>query len=540
MARILLTNHANIQEATVVTDYPGNLPPAGWYPDPYGAPYERWWDGAQWTDHTNTPAAPEPVAAAAEPAPVEPAAAEPITAQPVAASYQQTSEPAYEAPAAERYPEQIYRAPSQVAEPAQVSEPAQVVEPAQSPEPAEPYKSPAPGQSAWNTPASAASSFDDIFATGQAPQQPAAAQTGQPAFTQGTDTFTGQPQSAQSQSTQPQSTQPQSYQPQSYQTAQPAYEPYAAQPAQSAQPQSQPQSQSFLPTPASGGDDFGQLIAGGGAGGASDPYDSWSNQDYEEPARNTMATVGLTFGVLSFVIPALAGLVGIITSALGLVRSSRFQREEGVALGRGKSIAGIALSVIGSAASIAVVLFVLPGLINPVDAGGDDDASGLVANVPKTDFGNIAMEPGATGTINFAGTTDPSIQFTVTGITPDPACTEDPALVLSPENGQFVALTMEFTTAAEYSSAMTSGGLLQISSADFVGLLADGSAVVNTTAGTSCVPEAEQLPAEIPAGSTVTGTVILDLSPETASFSFAPAGVTGLDPATRWEWAIPR
>jgi hypothetical protein len=29
-----------------MTDTTGALPPAGWYPDPYGAPYERWWDGA--------------------------------------------------------------------------------------------------------------------------------------------------------------------------------------------------------------------------------------------------------------------------------------------------------------------------------------------------------------------------------------------------------------------------------------------------------------------------------------------------------------
>ncbi|MEU5897397.1 phospholipid scramblase-related protein [Streptomyces venezuelae] len=28
--------------------------PAGWYPDPHGAPQLlRWWDGSQWTDHTN-------------------------------------------------------------------------------------------------------------------------------------------------------------------------------------------------------------------------------------------------------------------------------------------------------------------------------------------------------------------------------------------------------------------------------------------------------------------------------------------------------
>jgi hypothetical protein len=35
--------------------------PPGWYPDAQGA--TRWWDGTQWTQHTQPPAAPEPVAA---------------------------------------------------------------------------------------------------------------------------------------------------------------------------------------------------------------------------------------------------------------------------------------------------------------------------------------------------------------------------------------------------------------------------------------------------------------------------------------------
>ncbi|HEX6448271.1 MAG TPA: DUF2510 domain-containing protein [Trebonia sp.] len=43
-----------------------DLPPSGWYPDPYGMPETlRWWDGAAWSDHTYA----EPVSAAsAQPA----------------------------------------------------------------------------------------------------------------------------------------------------------------------------------------------------------------------------------------------------------------------------------------------------------------------------------------------------------------------------------------------------------------------------------------------------------------------------------------
>ncbi|MBO1330846.1 phospholipid scramblase-related protein [Streptomyces sp. VRA16 Mangrove soil] len=42
---------------------PSNTP-AGWYPDPHGAPQTlRWWDGSQWTDHTH--AAPSQAAPAA-------------------------------------------------------------------------------------------------------------------------------------------------------------------------------------------------------------------------------------------------------------------------------------------------------------------------------------------------------------------------------------------------------------------------------------------------------------------------------------------
>lgn len=70
------------------TPDPG-LPPAGWYPDPAGAPALRWWNGLTWSDSTHAltdgtadpaaptspPAPPDPAAPWSSPTPVVPAAA---------------------------------------------------------------------------------------------------------------------------------------------------------------------------------------------------------------------------------------------------------------------------------------------------------------------------------------------------------------------------------------------------------------------------------------------------------------------------------
>jgi hypothetical protein len=75
-----------------------DLPPSGWYPDPYGVPgLLRWWDGSAWTQHTHVDSAPaatgsaEPVQpttvqpaiapAAVQPA-VQPTTVQPMTVQP--------------------------------------------------------------------------------------------------------------------------------------------------------------------------------------------------------------------------------------------------------------------------------------------------------------------------------------------------------------------------------------------------------------------------------------------------------------------------
>lgn len=42
-----------------------SAPPAGWHPDPQGAPQQRYWDGTRWTEHTAPTHA--PAAATADP-----------------------------------------------------------------------------------------------------------------------------------------------------------------------------------------------------------------------------------------------------------------------------------------------------------------------------------------------------------------------------------------------------------------------------------------------------------------------------------------
>lgn len=59
-----------------------DMPPAGWYPDPYGVPrLLRWWDGATWTQHTHQGSAP----ASADPGPATSLDATRVGAQPLMA-----------------------------------------------------------------------------------------------------------------------------------------------------------------------------------------------------------------------------------------------------------------------------------------------------------------------------------------------------------------------------------------------------------------------------------------------------------------------
>jgi hypothetical protein len=46
---------------------PAGLPPAGWYPDPGGGAFRRYWDGHEWTSATDEPTQPPPNVDAATP-----------------------------------------------------------------------------------------------------------------------------------------------------------------------------------------------------------------------------------------------------------------------------------------------------------------------------------------------------------------------------------------------------------------------------------------------------------------------------------------
>ena len=504
-----------------MTDSTGSLPPAGWYPDPYGAPFERWWDGAGWTAHTNTPApaapaepvAPEPVAP--EPVAYEPAAYEPVTPEP--AAYEPVAyppPPLEEPPAATADPFAGFVSPAEPAPSAWPAQPAAYETPVveqPTPEPA-PYE-PTSATPAWQPAAYEAPLFE----------QPAAQEAEKPVF--GSDLF-GQPQSS------------------------------SEAPVSFGQPEPVSQADLFSrpaavasPAVASNAFDFGfNDIISGGSQPASAPsgegddglFGSWEPNEYVEPPRNSLANTGLTLGVVSFFLSALAGIPGLILSALGLVRSSKFQADGDGPVGRTKAIAGIALSVIGSAVSAAVILYAVQFF-----TGADDTTAGPGADTPGVDAadltqnGGLALEIGDTGTIALTGSDAAAIQFTVTAITPNFACTA--AGAAAPANGQFVAVAMNFTLAADYLDRMEGATPLRMNESDWIGYLADedGTQVVNTEAGTSCIPASEQFPAEFEAGTDASGTIVLDMATDIASISWGPSGVTDLDAGlTRWEWDV--
>ncbi len=538
-----------------MTDTTGALPPAGWYPDPYGSPQERWWDGTGWTQHMNTAAPAAPVQPAT---PAEPVAPEqPVYAQPEPVAYTEPEPIAYAQPEPAAYTPPVLDEPQAPADPF-----AGFVSPASFPTPAvaepaypEPVQQPA---AAWPVEPAAATTTGPLW--DPAPQ---------PTYTPPAQGYAEQSYAEQN----PFGAQPT--------TQQPAFEQPVAAPAAASDytsgsffaPTEVPADQPDVPQPAASSQassfdfGFGDIISGGAApsnasvpangsvaAGSSVPsegsvpadgdsglFGSWEPNEYVEPARNSLATAGLTLGILSFLLSAIAGVPGIIISALGLSRAARSDRDGDGPVGRGKAIAGLALSVIGTAASIALILYGLPLLLqglqsqSAVDPNGDGTST--LTDVETTANGGIALAIGDVGTITLPDSSDAAIQFSVTEITPNFTCTAEDAA--GPENGQFVAVAMNLTLAAEYPTRMVDGAQLAMNQSDWIGFQPDGTQVQSTDAAATCLPEAEQLQGSFTPGESSSIVMVLDMSTTVTSVSWSPSGVLNLDPGiTRWEWAL--
>jgi hypothetical protein len=543
-----------------MTDTTGGMPPAGWYPDPYGQPFERWWDGTGWTEHTNTPApavaepaAPQPAVSepvvnepASEPI-SEPAAHEPVTYEPVAnepAAY----EPAAYEPAA--YEPVAYEPPPLEEPPAATADPfAGFVSPAQAPEEPAPYSPAAYEPPAYEPPAYEAPAFEAPVDDAPAFEAPAyeAPQFSEPvkAYTPPTQGYDPEPVGP-------------VFGAELFGQQQPTADPA---PFSFGQSESAPQSEQFgtpaasVPAAAAGGVNapssfdfgFGEIISGGGVpSNASVPapsgdgglFDSWQPEEYAEEPRNGLASAGMTLGVLSFFLSALAGIPGLILSVLGIGRAARFDRNGDGPVGRGRAIAGLVLSIVGSALSAALILYGLQ--LYTASQQQPADASDEGGEVTQSETGAIGLEVGDMGTITLPDSDAAAIQFTVTAITTNFTCTAPDSI--SPENGQFVAVSLSFTLSPDYLSRMESGLPLHMNQSDWLGFVGDeGTTQVDSTdTGNSCIAESEQLPADFPAGENISGVIVLDMAEGLASVSYSPSGVTGIDPGmTRWEWVVP-
>ncbi|WP_146078086.1 hypothetical protein [Subtercola sp. Z020] len=153
--------------------------------------------------------------------------------------------------------------------------------------------------------------------------------------------------------------------------------------------------------------------------------------------------------------------------------------------------------------------------------------------------GNLEKAIGEDGAVVFAGGEENAFTFKVTNIEVNPDCTGDGSFKVPSKNGEFVALTFEITTSADYLKVMSGGEPLRLFWQDWKGYSATGTVVENGPNGLTCFARDESMPLDIPAGTTSTGKFVLDLDPSAASVGWSPSYVRGQD-KSGWEWAIPQ
>jgi hypothetical protein len=127
------------------------------------------------------------------------------------------------------------------------------------------------------------------------------------------------------------------------------------------------------------------------------------------------------------------------------------------------------------------------------------------------------------------------LEFKVTEIEVDGECTEE--FAEPPENGHMLFVTIAASTSSEWPAFVTEAGLTAVdfSSTDFTIIGADGVTEhdLATAATYGCLPEGEQLPAQIGPGENVVGKVILDTANTTGILVYKPWYAGG---SSGWEW----
>lgn len=152
----------------------------------------------------------------------------------------------------------------------------------------------------------------------------------------------------------------------------------------------------------------------------------------------------------------------------------------------------------------------------------------------RSSRGNLIKHVGTPASIaDPANTSTKMVDFVVTDIVLDPVCTGNYGYPAVPQNGHFLAISMEVTTSAE----LAQQSYPRFSTASWDVISTDGTrqnASPNSNTTTACLPAQELLPYDLGPAEHTKGTIILDVA--------SPEGILILKDIgayTGWEWNYP-
>ena len=188
----------------------------------------------------------------------------------------------------------------------------------------------------------------------------------------------------------------------------------------------------------------------------------------------------------------------------------------------------LALSACGSPSSDGAEITSAP--VEPATA--KPTASAAANELQQSARGNLIKTVGEPGGIRLEeGSDEWVLNFTVTGIEVDPACTSasaEPAI-----NGHLVAISIEATTGPnpKFSETLYSG--VSFASHSWKAIASNGTTVntIESTATYGCFDQGQLIPNQIGAAEKAAGKVILDVPNTTGTLVYSVDGGS-----SGWEW----